>query len=138
MNRIAAGTIALVLGVLLAGCSTQRFANQCRLAGDDGFVWYRWCKSVIPGEYIVSLGEKHDVNVINELFGQFGIKSIKELREASPSCIRGCTELVKPLPMFLVTITNDPGPQKMFEIGYDYGQLFGRAWVYVTPNYSTQ
>ncbi len=44
--------------------------------------------------------------------------------------------MVKPSPTFLLTIANDPGRQKMFDIGYDYGQAFGRAWVWVTPNYN--
>ena len=137
MNRITAGAIALVLAILLAGCSTQRFAAQCRWVGDDGLVGYRGCTTGKPGEYIVGLGANTDVNIINELYGIFGIRSIKQLREPPLYySLLGQKKMVEPTPIFLLTITNDPGPQRMFDIGYDYGQLFGRAWVYVTPNYN--
>jgi hypothetical protein len=54
----------------------------------------------MAGEYVVTLVPGADVKVITDLYGRFGIKSIKDL---------GGT-------IFLVILTEDPGPAKMEEL----------------------
>lgn len=53
----------------------------------------------VPGDYLVTLAEGADVKVIADLYGRFGIKSMKDLGRN----------------IFLVTLTEDPGPSKMEE-----------------------
>ena len=55
----------------------------------------------VPGEYLVTLAEGSDIKAINDLYGRFGIKSTKDLGNG----------------IFLVTLTDDPGPAKMEELG---------------------
>ena len=54
----------------------------------------------VPGDYLVTLAEGADVKVITDLYGRFGIKSMKDLGRN----------------IFLVTLTEDPGPSKMEEL----------------------
>ena len=54
----------------------------------------------VPGEYLVTLVPGTDVKVINDLYGRFGIKGIQDLG----------------LNIFLVILTEDPGPTKMEEL----------------------
>lgn len=54
----------------------------------------------VPGDYLVTLAEGADVKVIADLYGRFGIKSMKDLERN----------------IFLVTLTDDPGPSKMEEL----------------------
>jgi hypothetical protein len=51
----------------------------------------------VAGEYLVTLAAPADVKAIADLYGRFGIKGIKEL---GPN-------------VFLVTLTEDPGPEEM-------------------------
>lgn len=51
----------------------------------------------MPGEYLVTLVAGIDVKVISDVYGQFEIKSIKELGNGS----------------FQIKLGNDPGPEKM-------------------------
>ena len=54
-----------------------------------------------PGEYLVTLVPGADAKVIADLYGRFGIKSIKDLGRN----------------IFLVILAEDPGPDRMEEIG---------------------
>ena len=57
-------------------------------------------KTRVPGDYLVTLAEGADVKVIADLYGRFGIKGTKDLGHN----------------IFLVTLTEDPGPAKMEEL----------------------
>ena len=54
----------------------------------------------VPGEYLVTLVAPAGVSAINDLYGRFGIKGIRDLGGG----------------ISLVTITEDPGPEKMEEL----------------------
>jgi hypothetical protein len=54
----------------------------------------------VPGDYLVTLAEGADVKAIADLYGRFGIKGMKDLGRN----------------VFLVTLTEDPGPAKMEEL----------------------
>ena len=54
----------------------------------------------VPGEYLVTLDARADVKAITDLYGRFGIKSIQDLGRN----------------IFLVTLTEDPGPAKMEDL----------------------
>ena len=49
----------------------------------------------VAGEYLVTLAARAEVKAIADLYGRFGIKDIKDLRNN----------------VFLVTLTEDPGPE---------------------------
>jgi len=68
----------------------------------------------VPGEYLVTLAAPADVKTIAGLYGQFGIKSIKELGQN----------------VFLVTLTEDPGPARMEKLRGDSAHIKA-----VQPNY---
>jgi hypothetical protein len=53
-----------------------------------------------PGEYLVTLIPGAESKVIADLYGRFGIKDMKDLGSN----------------LFLVTLTEDPGPAKMEEL----------------------
>jgi len=54
----------------------------------------------VPGEYLVTLAAGADVKAIVDLYGRFGIKGTQGLGRN----------------IFLVTLTEDPGPAKMEEL----------------------
>lgn len=54
----------------------------------------------VPGEYLVTIDARADIKAITDLYGRFGIKGIQELGRN----------------IFLVTVTEDPGPAKMEEL----------------------
>ena len=54
----------------------------------------------VTGEYLVTLASPAEVKVISNLYGRFGIKSIKSI---GPN-------------LFLVSLTQDPGPTTMEEL----------------------
>jgi hypothetical protein len=54
----------------------------------------------VPGEYLVTLAAEADVKAIAELYGRFGIKGTRGLGRN----------------VFLVKLTEDPGPAKMEEL----------------------
>jgi len=54
----------------------------------------------VPGEYLVTLAAGADVKAIGDLYGRFGIKGTRGLGRN----------------IFLVTLTEDPGPAKMEEL----------------------
>jgi len=68
----------------------------------------------VPGEYLVSLAARGSVKAIVELFGQFGIKGIQDLGQD----------------IFLVTLTEDPGPDRMEQLGGENAHVLA-----VQPNF---
>jgi len=54
----------------------------------------------VPGEYLVTLAPGADTKVIADLYGRFGIKDIENLGRN----------------IFLVILTEDPGPARMEEL----------------------
>lgn len=54
----------------------------------------------VPGEYLVTLAARDSVKTIVDLYGQFGIKGIRDLGHN----------------VFLVTLTADPGPARMEQL----------------------
>ncbi len=54
----------------------------------------------VPGQYIVTLLPGADVKVITDVYGQFGIRGVRDLGQG----------------LFLVTLTQDPGPAAMEEM----------------------
>ncbi len=147
MNRMAAGAIALVLVIPLAGCGPSRLLGEpcgpsnlvtetrwlcktdrpvCRWASEDGLIRTErgYCSAKVPGEYILSLGPGTKVDIINALYGQYGIQRIKEVKEWDGKGF-----------YYLVTLTNDPGDFKMAEIAWSVSGFFSGTYVNVTPNY---
>ncbi|OGW35525.1 MAG: hypothetical protein A2X58_00765 [Nitrospirae bacterium GWC2_56_14] len=60
-----------------------------------------------PGEYLVTLVPGAESKVIADLYGRFGIKDMKDLGSN----------------LFLVTLTEDPGPAKMEELREQNAQV---------------
>ncbi|MGK5087084.1 hypothetical protein WDW86_05960 [Bdellovibrionota bacterium FG-2] len=54
----------------------------------------------VPGEYLITLTPGANVKIISELYGLLGIKKIKDLGHN----------------LFQVTLTEDPGPEKIEEL----------------------
>jgi len=61
----------------------------------------------VPGEYLVTLAAGADVKAIADLYGRFGIKGTQGLGRN----------------IFLVTLTEDPGPAKMEELRRQNAQI---------------
>jgi len=61
----------------------------------------------VPGEYLVTLAAGTDVKAIADLYGRFGIKGTRDLGRN----------------IFLVTLTEDPGPAKMEELRRQNAQI---------------
>ena len=68
----------------------------------------------VPGEYLITLAAPAGVKAISNLYGRFGIKTLKELAPG----------------VFLLTLTEDPGPEAMEKLRAANVQI--RA---VEPNY---
>jgi len=60
-----------------------------------------------PGEYLVTLAAGADVKAIAELYGRFGIKGTQDLGRN----------------LFLVRLTEDPGPAKLEELRGQSAQI---------------
>lgn len=67
-----------------------------------------------PGEYLVTLAPGADENAIRDVYGRFGIKTIKAL----------------PKDVYLVTVAEDPGPAVMQQVGLESALVKA-----VQPNY---
>jgi hypothetical protein len=61
----------------------------------------------VPGEYLVTLAAGADAKAIAELYGRFGIKSTQDLGRS----------------LFLVRLTEDPGPAKLEELRGQNAQI---------------
>lgn len=71
-------------------------------------------QSRVPGEYLVTVIAPAGVKAVTDLYGRFGIKSIREL---APN-------------LFLVTLAEDPGPATMEALHKGAAQIKA-----VEPNY---
>lgn len=71
----------------------------------------------VPREYLITLVPGADIKVITDLYGYFGIKSIKDMGRN----------------IFLVTLTEDPGLVKMEELRGQNPNIMA-----VQPNYTYQ
>jgi hypothetical protein len=69
----------------------------------------------VPGEYLVTLAARGEVQAIVERYGRFGIKRIQDLGRN----------------VFLVSLTEDPGPDRMEQLRGDSAHI--RA---VQPNFA--
>ncbi len=88
---------ALVIVVLVAGPGCGRApGNPGPMAVDVPAGQAR-----MPAQYIITLGPDADARVITDLYGHFGIRVVRELGHN----------------VFLVILTEDPGPAAMEEIG---------------------
>jgi hypothetical protein len=61
----------------------------------------------VPGEYLVTLAAGADVKAIADLYGRFGIKGTQDLGRN----------------LFLVRLTEDPGPAKLEELRTQNAQI---------------
>lgn len=61
----------------------------------------------VPGEYLVTLAARGEVQAIVELYGRFGIKRIQDLGRN----------------VFLVRLTADPGPDRMEQLRADHAHI---------------
>ncbi|TFH33008.1 MAG: hypothetical protein E4G97_01655, partial [Deltaproteobacteria bacterium] len=86
--------VALAGAAMVSACSHTPGKLQAAPAG----AWSRQTR--VPGEYLVTLAEGADGKAIADLYGRFGIKGTKDLGHN----------------IFLVTLTEDPGPAKMEEL----------------------
>jgi hypothetical protein len=89
------GLIVALAGIATAcACGHTPGNRQAAFAG----AWSQQTR--VPGEYLVTLAEGADGKAIADLYGRFGIKGTKDLGHN----------------IFLVTLTEDPGPAKMEEL----------------------
>ncbi|HYU28614.1 MAG TPA: hypothetical protein VEK83_06270 [Gemmatimonadales bacterium] len=61
----------------------------------------------VPGEYLVTLAAGADVKAIADLYGRYGIKGTQDLGRN----------------LFLVRLTEDPGPAKLEELRRQNAQI---------------
>lgn len=61
----------------------------------------------VPGEYLVTVAARDKVQAISDLYGQFGIKGIRDLGSN----------------IFLVTLSADPGPARMEQLRGDNADI---------------
>lgn len=91
MRRLIAFAMAIAGAVVGFACGSSPVVPETKPAG----AWSQQTR--VPGEYLVTLAAGAEVKAITDLYGQFGVKSVKELGNS----------------VFLVTLAEDPGPEKM-------------------------
>src|SRR5690349_25162368 len=98
MRRGQARRIALAVVVtgLAAGAACSQTPRDPAPAPMD----FSSRQARVPGEYLVTLAAGADVRAIAELYGRFGIQGTQGLGSA----------------VFLVRLTEDPGPARMEEL----------------------
>jgi len=119
MRRVIALTMAVAGAAAVYACGNSPGNAQTKPAG----AWSNQTR--VPGEYLVSLTAPAERKAITDIYGRFGIKDIKDLGHN----------------IFLLTLTEDPGPATMEELrggntriksvqpNYVYrGQGSRRAW----------
>lgn len=92
MRRLFA--ISLTAVTLAMGCSAHPAASPARSPGGAAQ------PARVPGEYLVTLTPGADANAIHDVYGRFGIRRVQDLGRD----------------VFLVTLTDDPGPLRMEEL----------------------
>ncbi len=88
--------LVMILVSSSAGCVCGHSAGNPELKASD----FSSRQTRAPGEYLVTLVHGTDKEIITGLYGRFGIRGIKDLGNS----------------IFLVTLTDDPGPEKMEEL----------------------
>jgi hypothetical protein len=94
MNIVSLASV-VVVSIALAACSHTASTTLLAATPSERVLSER--QSRVPGEYVVTLGAGENSGVISERYGHLGIKSISPLGGV----------------MFLLNLTNDPGPQEM-------------------------
>jgi len=111
MRHLSSKSAGLVLALgLAAGSACSQTANRPHTTSPN----FSSRQIRAPGEYLITLAARADTTVIPDLYGQFGIKGIKALSDN----------------VYLVTITNDPGPATMEKLGRQ-----NTAIKKIQPNY---
>ena len=108
MRRVVALAIAVAGAVLGYACGISPSKSQTPPMSAPSQ------QARVPGEYLVTLAAPSGAKAITDLYGRFGIKSLKEL---APN-------------VFLMTLAEDPGPGTMEKLRA--GNVHIRA---VEPNY---
>ncbi len=108
MRRLVAIAMAAAGAAAGSACGNSPGNPQVAAAG----AWSQQTR--VPGEYLVTLAVRAEVKAVADLYGQFGIKGIKDLGNN----------------VFLVTLTEDPGPEKMEKLRGGNTQIKA-----VQPNY---
>ncbi|MEX2198384.1 MAG: hypothetical protein WD886_06200 [Burkholderiales bacterium] len=94
MQRLVAIAVTLVLASAAAACGSPAPRTPQAAAPADAR------QDRVPGEYLVTVAARDRVAAIVDLYGQFGIKELRDL---------GGT-------VFLLILTEDPGPARMVQI----------------------
>ncbi len=94
-RRRCIGLVVAMMG-LAAGSACSQTPRDPALTPMD----FSSRQTRVPGEYLVTLAAGADVKAIGDLYGRFGIKGTRGLGRN----------------IFLVTLTEDPGPAKMEEL----------------------
>jgi hypothetical protein len=95
--------VAVVIAELAAGSACSQTAREPAATPKD--LSSRQTRA--PGEYLVTLAAGADVKAIPDLYGRFGIKGTQSLGRN----------------LFLVRLTEDPGPAKMEELRGQSAQI---------------
>jgi hypothetical protein len=101
MRRLIAFAMAVVGAAAGYACGSSPVNPQAAPAGTSSQ------QSRVPGEYLITLAARADVKTIADVYGRFGIKGIKNLGSD----------------VFLVTVTEDPGPAAMEKLRGDDSRI---------------
>jgi hypothetical protein len=148
MNRVTKGAVAFAMVIPLSGCIVElAICKASQVWGSDkcsdprqasqppDLILYRWVDkegrfrttlgghalTMVPGEYLIWLSGNAGVSSITQVFGKYGIKSIKDIIDDPQR-----------KSFFLVTLTEEPGSYEMERLGRKNNHLF----LEVTPNYA--
>jgi hypothetical protein len=108
MRRLIAFAMAAAGAAAGIACGSSPGNPKVAPAGD----WSQQAR--VPREYLVTLAPRADVKTISDVYGQFGIKGIKDLGNS----------------VFLMTLTEDPGPARMEKLRGENAHIKA-----VQPNY---
>lgn len=101
MQRLIAFAMAVVGAAAGYACGSSPAGPQTAPAGVSSQ------PTRVPGEYLITLAARADVKAIADVYGRFGIKGIKNLGSN----------------VFLVTVTEDPGPAAMERIRWENSRI---------------
>jgi hypothetical protein len=104
----------IALAVTLAGATAVSACSGAAPGNPAAAPAARAQQTRVPGEYLVTLAARGSVKSIVELYGRFGIKGIQDLGHN----------------VFLVTLTEDPGPARMEELRGNNARILA-----VQPNF---
>lgn len=94
LRSLVALAVTLALASAAAACGSPAPRTPQAAAPADAR------QARVPGEYLVTVAARDRVSVIADLYGQFGIKELRDL---------GGT-------VFLLMLTEDPGPARMEQV----------------------